>query len=92
MKTVSIALCVALISCTPAQTANDIATACQAYEQGAPVVAVIAELVDLTGLPASEFVTEIDAFCKANGPIEAQKMLDRELTMTRAARAKALAH
>jgi hypothetical protein len=83
-------VCVALLSCTPAQTANDVTIACQVFEKTEPVTSIIAELVDLTGVDASQVVAAVDAFCQANGTTATQQYLQSELTLVRAAHAKAL--
>ena len=88
--TKSILLCVVLLtSCTPAQTANDVTVACQAFEKTEAITSILAELVDLSGVDATQILADADAFCRANGVNATQQYLQSELTLVRAAHAKA---
>lgn len=79
-----------LCGCSPAQTAHDVQVACQTFEKDKTVADILAELVDLTDIPASDVVADVNAYCQTFGIEQAKRYLTGKLTSARAARAKAM--
>jgi hypothetical protein len=73
--------------CTQAQSAQDVKVACGVFESS--IATEIADLVNLTGLPATSILDGIDAECLAGGVDAARTELGRLQTVAAASALKA---